>query len=636
MPGSKTRYIAALDGLRAFAVLAVIAYHFGFGWARGGLLGVTVFFVLSGYLITSLLVGEWRRMRTIDLKAFWIRRVKRLIPAIVFLLLCVIVLCGIFNHDLLTKMRGDVPPALFFYSNWWYIFRDVSYFETLGAPSPLTHFWSLAIEEQFYIIWPVLLLVLFKSGTKKKGITRITLALCIVSILLMVFLYNPNADPSRVYYGTDTRAFSLFIGALLAFAWPSNQLSGAGSVKLSPIAKLALDGIGIAAFLGLIVMVVTVDGFSPFMYRGGILLASLLTAVCIAVLVHPQSMFAKAAAIPPLVWTGKRSYGIYLWHYPIMLLMNPGTTTGDPNIFYILLQLVIIFACSAFSYRFIEDPIRKGAIGGFMTKIKSRMITVGGYVRSHFVSLAASSILLLAAIGCFVFIPPVSAVENVDVLRASTEAPPPEPTVDETNEIQPFTVLLIGDSVSVRAIPYFVEMFPQGGIDATVNRPLTDGVIVYEYYRDNGSVGDIVVFSLGTNGPANDEQLDTLMASIGPEKSVYFVNTRSPQPWVQATNEAFSRAAERYKNVSVIDWYGTSANHDDYFDGDGTHLNEYGAQVYVEMIRTACGLPLPEPAVEADTSAVDRIRAAGETSKEKLTLGIESILQSLDFTIETE
>ena len=301
MPGAKTRYIPALDGLRAFAVLSVIAYHFGFRWASGGLLGVTVFFVLSGYLITSLLLAEFVHTKTIDLKAFWMRRVKRLIPAIVFLIVGVVALCSVFNHDLLTKMRPDVPPALFFYSNWWYIFRDVSYFELVGAPSPLTHFWSLAIEEQFYLIWPPLLFLLFTRKVRKRVVVRVILAVAIVSAVLMVVLYNPNSDPSRVYYGTDTRAFSLLIGALLAFLWPGNRLARAKDLQLSPAVSLVFNGVGIAAFIGLVVMTTVVDGFSPFMYRGGVLLASLLTAIVIALLVHPQSLLGKAAAIPPLV-----------------------------------------------------------------------------------------------------------------------------------------------------------------------------------------------------------------------------------------------------------------------------------------------------------------------------------------------
>jgi peptidoglycan/LPS O-acetylase OafA/YrhL len=583
-----------LDGLRAFAVLAVIAYHFGFVWAPGGLLGVTVFFVLSGYLITSLLLAEWSRTKSIDLKAFWLRRVKRLVPAIVFLLVCITVLCAIFNHDLLTKMRPDTPPALFFYSNWWYIFRDVSYFETLGAPSPLTHFWSLAIEEQFYLVWPVFMAIFFGLGAKRKVFTRISLVIALVSVLLMAFFYNPNADPSRVYYGTDTRAFSLLIGAVLAFAWPSNQLAHAHDFNLSRPVRVVFDGVGIAALVGLFAMVGFVDGFSPFMYRGGVLLASLLTAVVIAVMVHPTSVLGKAAAVYPLVWIGKRSYGIYLWHYPITLLMTPSNFTGETAWWYYLIELAVILACAAFSFRFIEDPIRKGAIGRLLRGLRSGSFSLAGYLRNRIVPFCAAGVLVAASVACFVAIPSVSAVADLDAMeQRGTTYVPPTKDADPAIPKRVLDIVLIGDSVSMRAIPYFEATFPNGVIDSAVNRQIWEGVEVYDYYYAFGEVGNIVVFALGTNSPVIDEQIDELVEAVGLEKSIYLVNTRSPQNWVTGTNETLARAAERYANVHLIDWFSLSADKDSLFDGDGTHLTEEGAQVYVEMVRQATGLPLP-------------------------------------------
>ena len=608
MPGSKTRYIPALDGLRAFAVLAVIAYHFGFRWASGGLLGVTVFFVLSGYLITSLLLAEFVQTRTIDLKAFWMRRAKRLIPAIVFLILCVIVLCTFANHDLLTKMRPDVPPALFFYSNWWYIFRDVSYFQLVGSPSPLTHFWSLAIEEQFYLIWPPLLFLLFTRKVRKKTIIRLTLVMAIASTVLMAALYNPNIDPSRVYYGTDTRAFSLLIGALLAFVWPGNQLARAKDLQLSPRVSLAFNGVGIAAFIGLVAMTTVVDGFSPFMYRGGILLASLLTAVVIAVLVHPKSLLGKAASLPPLVWIGKRSYGMYLWHYPVTLLMTPVNFTGTLSWWYYLLELAVIIVASAFSYRFIENPIRKGAIGKFLTGLSNKSIDIGRYLRGHLIPAAAAGVLVLFAVGAFVLVPPTSAINNPDAFAQQGEtaiASLPQTDSSTAKAAEPCDIVLIGDSVSLRTVPYFEKTFPNGIIDSAVNRALYEGTVTYEHYNDLNYVGKIVVFALGTNGPAVDEQLDALLDVVGPDKTVFFINTRSPQPWVATTNDALARAAERYPNVHIIDWFSYSKDHDDWFDGDGTHLSDEGAQIYVNMIRVSTGLPLPEDTASADTASAD-------------------------------
>ena len=217
MAQAKGRYVPALDVLRALAVLVVIAYHMHLGWAPGGLLGVTMFFVLSGYLITGLLLKEYDDSGTISLANFWLRRVRRIIPAVVFAVLGTALLCTIFNHALLTKMRPDVLPTLFFFNNWWQIFHNVSYFEALGSPSPLTHYWSLSIEEQFYLIWPVALLICMKAGVKRTTMQKGIIVLIVLSALEMILLFDPHADPSRVYYGTDTRAFSLLIGALLAF-----------------------------------------------------------------------------------------------------------------------------------------------------------------------------------------------------------------------------------------------------------------------------------------------------------------------------------------------------------------------------------------------------------------------------------
>ncbi|MEG0096545.1 MAG: acyltransferase family protein, partial [Raoultibacter sp.] len=509
MPRLKSRYIPSLDGLRAFAVLAVILYHMNAHWAPGGLLGVTVFFVLSGYLITGLLITEWKSTKTIDLKNFWLRRVRRLVPAIIFLLVCVIALTTIFNHELLTKLRSDIVPSLFFYSNWHYIFSNLSYFEALGAPSPLTHFWSLAIEEQFYLVWPLILFGLFKARTTKKGFCRIIVILAAASALAMALLFDPGTDPSRVYYGTDTRAFSLLIGAWLAFVWPSSQF-GEHQGTISPKARLALNGCGIAAGIGLLCLVVFTNGFSPFLYRGGILLASLLTAVMIAVSVHPQSLLSTALSLRPLVWIGKRSYGLYLWHYPLLLLMNPRNYTGETSPLMYLVQLGVIFACAAFSYRFIENPVRHGAIGRFIKNARSGVIALPEYFRQyqHALPLAGATILVAVAIGGLVFVPPTAAITNLDGLKEAskhTEATPPPPPPEATKT---YDILLIGDSVSVRAIPYFEATFPGGVIDSAISRQLTAGIEIFNEYKNAGVVGKIVVFALGTNGPVTDEDLD--------------------------------------------------------------------------------------------------------------------------------
>ena len=463
MSGTKSRYIPALDGLRAFAVLAVIAYHLGMQWAPGGLLGVTVFFVLSGYLITSLLLIEWDNTETINLPQFWLRRVRRLMPAIVLVIVCTAALCALFDHSLLTKLRDDMWAALLWVTNWWYIFQDASYFDALGAPSPLTHFWSLAIEEQFYLVWPVVLLVAHKTGVKRTTMRNATLIVALLSALEMALLFNPAADPSRVYYGTDTRAFSLLIGAWLAFVWPSHMLGAQKSVHLTKQVRNVLDGVGIVALVALLGLIVFVDGFSPFLYRGGILLASVLTAVVIAVMVHPASLLGRFAGTKPLVWIGLRSYGIYLWHYPLFLLMNPRNFTGETPWWMYLVQVAVVFACAAFSYRFVENPLRKGAIGAFAKGVRSKEIDPPAWLKHHVVPvLAGSAVTIVAVIGLIV-VPPISAIGAADLLKdeqAHTSQMPELPVDDAAAGSPKLDVLMIGDSVSVRAIPQFEETFP--------------------------------------------------------------------------------------------------------------------------------------------------------------------------------
>ena len=360
--GGNTRYVASVDGLRAFAVMAVIFYHMHLDWAPGGLMGVTVFFVISGYLITGLLVNECERTGRIDLPAFWMRRVRRLFPAIVLSVAGICALCTLFSPELFEKMKPDIVPSLFFFNNWWQIFHDVSYFEAAGHPSPLQHFWSLSIEEQFYLVWPLLLLLMFKLRFSRKTMRRIVAVLAIVSAVAMAVLYDPFGDPSRVYYGTDTRAMSLLVGAWLALAWPSAAFGGARQLK-SRGSRFAVEFFGIVALAALVNIVVFTNGFTAFPYYGGIALTSVLSALLIASLVIPGTFMDAVFELKPLVWIGKRSYGMYLWHFPILLLTTNINSTVAPPIWMYFVQVALIFLVSHLSYEYVENPIRKGAIG---------------------------------------------------------------------------------------------------------------------------------------------------------------------------------------------------------------------------------------------------------------------------------
>jgi peptidoglycan/LPS O-acetylase OafA/YrhL len=423
-------YQPGLDGLRALAVAGVFLYHAGVSWMPGGFLGVDLFFVLSGYLITSLLLREFSTEGTIDLARFWYRRARRLFPAVAVVILFALLATLTIARDDLGRTRADALSAIVYLTNWHEVLASHSYFNEFGRPSLLQHLWSLAVEEQFYLLWPVLLMF----GLRKlhpRNMLMLTGVLAAASCLLMWLLYNPGGDPSRVYYGTDTRAFTLLIGALLAFMLPGAQKALARRREAGDIGGIGdiVDGVGVAALLGVLVLFVTLQDYQPWLYRGGFLLMALLTAVLLAVVVHPGSRLGQALGWEPLRWIGARSYGIYLWHWPIMQLTRPGVDISMPGPLLVLLQAGATVGAAALSYRYVEMPIRSGVA---QQRLRSFLDRHSPHQRLAWVAGSCAALASFAGLGFGMPAPIAAAAFSSTATPSALQKLPPGPAGSQT------------------------------------------------------------------------------------------------------------------------------------------------------------------------------------------------------------
>ncbi|MFE9273845.1 acyltransferase family protein [Paenibacillus glucanolyticus] len=429
-----SRYMPGLDGLRALALIGVMGYHWNFGFAGGGFLGVSLFFVLSGYLITDILASQWHHQRRIDLKDFWIRRFRRLLPAMLLMLFILVVWVTLFDRSRLLTLRGEVLGAVTYISNWQFIYQQQSYFESFGPPSPLGHFWSLAVEEQFYLLWPLIMLAGLKLFPRRGQLFSFIAAGAAASALVMALIYQPGEDPSRVYYGTDTRAFGLLIGAGLAIVWPSWKLS----LQVSTAVRRRLNLTGAAALLIILFMMWQVDRYDPFLYRGGMFLFSMAAAVLVAVLAHPAASISRLLSWKPLLWVGVRSYGIYLWHYPVMILTSPASGSGELSLPQVVLQITASVILAALSWKYVEEPIRHGGLKKLWLKVRSvRRRPASISLRGWIVSLSS---LILIGIFCTGMMSSVSDARTVGDIAAMLNIENPvleEPEPSQTEEPSP-------------------------------------------------------------------------------------------------------------------------------------------------------------------------------------------------------
>ncbi|AVM25939.1 acyltransferase family protein [Bacillus pumilus] len=588
---NRLRYILGLDGLRAIAVLAVIAYHLHIGPASGGFLGVDLFFVISGYLITTILLHK-QDLGYQELLPFWMGRIRRLLPAAYVMIFLTVSWCAIAGSNALLSIRGDALSSFFYVSNWWYIFHQLSYFDSFNAISPLKNLWSLAIEEQFYIIWPVLLIAGLKWVKNRSHLPMITFGLALVSALWMAILYSPDTDPSRVYYGTDTRAFALLIGCTLAFVWPMQRLS---SKKLLPVGRRILHIAGFGSFAVFLLCVYAVDEFDGFLYQGGMLLFCFNAAILIACISHPASLLGKWLSYQPLVWLGKRSYGIYLWHYPIIVLTTPVIEIGQPSMGRVALQLIAILLIAEASYRFIEQPIRKL---GFRQYFASWSIWKKGFKQwstSHKVFLGiAVALLILFTIGMSSSSHKSPHAKEVTQIKT---APKKAGDSSESNakkkkekhekkaadQKQFQQVLAVGDSVMLDIAPNLEKAYAQITIDAKVGRQMNEAVSIAPQYASFNQSNAAVIIELGTNGYFTEGTLTAFIQKFS-KAHIFLVNTRVPRSWENDVNAVIQRVADQHANVTLVDWHSAATGQPSYFQPDGVHLSTKGSDTLTQLI----------------------------------------------------
>lgn len=611
--GKKRRYITGLDGIRAIAVIMVLAYHLKLALFKSGFLGVTVFFVLSGYLITGILISEVEEEGTIDLKNFWLRRIRRLVPAVMSMAVVIIFVSAVVNRIIFTKGCKDFLASVLGFNNWWQIFNKVSYFEAAGVPSPFTHCWSLAIETQFYLIYPLILLGIYKlaksrgEGRAKRGLlfAGVTLLLALISVILMIVLFDPQQDASRVYYGTDTRAFSLLFGALLAILWEYRMVPR----RLSASVNMVL---GSVSFVVLLVMTIAINGSSNFWYRGGQLVGTILTVLVIYTVSGRKTWLSRFLSNPVLKWIGDRSYSIYLWHYPIILLISKGIKASW---WITLIELVLSVALAELSYRFIETPIRHGIIGEYLNILRSRPKSRQEKKRQVQVArrslkvMAGTFVLTVSLILCMIFVPKKNALDTLQKREAKaketgkmteeqlakqkangSESDDTICTADLTDDeiLEGLNLLLIGDSIAVDVTDDFYEMFPNSVSDTKIGRITSLGKQVLDSYIDEKKwEGEGVIFASLSNSPINGE-LEDIREKIGKDMPLFLTTVRIPHDtFEEESNSKIKKFVEENNHTYLIDWYAASEGHDEYFDADDTHLLLAGAKAYAKCIKEA-------------------------------------------------
>ena len=570
------QYIPAIDGLRALAVIAVMFYHLGFSWIPGGFLGVDLFFVISGYVITRLLLDSIAQSGGLDLRGFYLARARRLLPALLFTVITTTIAIGIWAPDTIKRFITDMPFALTGTMNWWLVAREQDYFESIGRPPLLQHTWSLAVEAQFYLVWPLILyFILKKLGKNRIPFAALMIAAASGVTLLIVSLSldaSNSSDVSHIYFGTDTHSIGLFLGAALAVSWiPQNF-----TTTLTKQAQNFIDGVGVFGFIGILATFLFINESDPTLYKIAFPLAAIFGAAIIMSVVHPASRFAPLLENPVLLWIGERSYAIYLWHWIIFQVTRPTVDLAGQTWALYSLRILIVFALADISLRYVEIPIRRGAIKYWLKGLKYRTKKERSRQTRFFFSifivvLALSSVVSVRAIS-------IGNEQRAAIEQSvgSSEVIAPNPSSDG--------IWLTGDSVILGIRASLNEVTPVSLINARVGRQAPE--LLDAMKRDKEVAGDApIIFNLGNNGLLQEAVVREIFELVKSQSSIIVVNTAVPRPWRDSNNSLVKQVASQYSNVTLIDWNSISEGRPEYFAPDGVHLVPAGVEAYVSEIK---------------------------------------------------
>jgi peptidoglycan/LPS O-acetylase OafA/YrhL len=570
------RHISSIDGLRAIAVAAVVLYHLGISWIPGGFLGVDLFFVISGYVITRLILDSINQSSALDLRAFYAARLRRIYPGFIFMVICTIIFIGVWAPEAIKRFLTDLPYALTGSINWYLVARNQDYFETIGRPPLLQHTWSLAVELQFYLIWPIILLTVLKYFGK-KNVARIALAIAIISgvtlFIVSLSLDQANAQQiSHIYFGTDTHSLGLFLGSALAVSWIPQNLSAA----ITKRAQDVIDGIGVVGLLGLISVFLFIDQSNANLYRIAFPLAGIFGCLVIISLVHPASRFAPIISTAPFRWVGQRSYGIYIWHWVIFQVTRPSVDLSGQTWALYLARVLLVLALADISLRWVEIPFRQGAVQNWFRGMKYRSAKVK--LRQQ-LSLLTSIITVLAITSVI----SVQAINQADQIsnQVLEEIIPIEPNQQDLGSTTGLWVT--GDSVILGIRSKLESKEHISLINARVGRQAPELLAVMRV--DQTSVpSSPVIFNLGNNNALSEQTVIDIFETIKNQPQIIVVNTAVPRAWKDANNEIISKVSARYPNVKLVDWDRISKGRPELFAPDGVHLSPTGSDVYVDLV----------------------------------------------------